>query len=651
MMAENLAYQDLILRIRELEDNEKILKEKTDRLESAIDAVEDGVWEWDPRTGNTYFSPRWFSMLGFEPGELPATYETWVNLLHPDDRDDAVNTVVQFLERPENPFSIEFRMRTKDGGWRWIHARGKTIARDREGKVSRMVGTHVDITDRRRLEHSLRLTQFIYEKASIGIYRIAADARILEVNNEAARSLGYSREELTSMRIFDIDPSTGSDNWGTIWQRLLDGGGDKFETTHRHRDGTEFPVYITSNLLEYDSQQFSIAFVQDITHLKRMEQALSQAQKMEAIGNLAGGIAHDFNNVLSAIYGFAQLAQLEEIDNAKVRECIRHICLGSERAKELVLQILAFSRKGISEKRPTDIGKITKEALKLLRASIPSTIEIRDNIATDSGVVVANLTQIHQVVMNLCTNAAHALGSRGGRIVVELLPVEIGPESSANYQGLIPGSYLKLIVADNGHGIDPAHLPRIFEPYFTTKGLGEGTGMGLATVHGIVRDHGGDIKVYSEPGIGTTFHVLFPVAGDPLLPINDEISEMPGGTERILFVDDEQSIVEIGKELLTRLGYTVDTRVDSRDCLEAFRAQPDGYDLVVTDYAMPGMDGEELITEIRKIRRTMPVILCTGFSTSILAKKLSVPGIDFMLMKPMTASDLAVAVRRALDSR
>ena len=317
----------------------------------------------------------------------------------------------------------------------------------------------------------------------------------------------------------------------------------------------------------------------------------------------------------------------------------------------MVLQILAFSRKGVSEKRPTDIGKIIKEALKLLRASIPSTIEIRDSIAAGSGAVVANLTQIHQVVMNLCTNAAHALGSHGGNIVVELLPVEIGPENSANYQGLLPGSYLKLIVADNGHGIDPALLPRIFEPYFTTKGLGEGTGMGLATVHGIVRDHGGDIKVYSEPGIGTTFHVLFPVAADPSLPVSEEISEMPRGTERILFVDDEQSIVDIGKDLLTQLGYSVETRVDSHDCLEAFRAQPDGYDLVVTDYAMPGMDGEELITEIRKIRRTMPVILCTGFSTSILAKKLSVPGIDFMLMKPMTASDLAVAVRRALDSR
>ena len=651
MMAENLTYQDLILRIRELEENEGVLKEKTERLEFAIDAVEDGVWDWDPRTGTTYFSPRWFSMLGFEPGELPATYETWMNLLHPDDRADAVSTVGRFLERPENPFSIEFRMRTKGGGWRWIHARGKTIARDREGKVSRMVGTHVDITERRRLEHSLRLTQFIYEKASIGIFRIAVDARILEVNDEAARSLGYSREELASMRIFDIDPSVTPDNWGSIWQRLLETGRDSFETVHRHRDGIESPVYITSNLLEYDGQQFSIAFVQDITHLKRMEQALSQAQKMEAIGNLAGGIAHDFNNVLSAIYGYAQLAQLEDIDNTKVRECIRHICLGSERAKELVLQILAFSRKGVSEKRPTDIGKIIKEALKLLRASIPSTIEIRDNIAAGSGAVVANLTQIHQVVMNLCTNAAHALGSHGGKIVVELLPVEIGPENSANYQGLFPGSYLKLIVADNGHGIAPALLPRIFEPYFTTKGLGEGTGMGLATVHGIVRDHGGDIKVYSEPGIGTTFHVLFPVAAEPSLPVSEEISEMPRGTERILFVDDEQSIVDIGKDLLTQLGYSVETRVDSNDCLEAFRAQPDGYDLVVTDYAMPGMDGDELITEIRKIRQTIPVILCTGFSTSILSKKLSAPGIDFMLMKPVTASELASAVRLVLDSR
>lgn len=650
-MAENPTYQELIEKIRELEVNERLLKEKTERLELAIDAAEDGVWDLDPRTGETYFSPRWLTMLGYQPGELPATYGTWANLLHPEDKVDAEKAVERFLEHPETLFSVEFRMRTKDGNWRWIHSRGKSIARNHEGKISRMIGTHVDITERRRLEESLRLTQFIYEKASIGIYRVGSDARILGVNDAAAKCLGYSKEELTAMSIFEIDPLANKDNWGEIWQRLLDAGGDRFEVVHRHKDGTEIPVFITSNLLEYNGQRFSIAFVQDISQTKRMELALFQAQKMEAIGNLAGGIAHDFNNILSAIYGYAQLAQLKGNDIDKVQDCIRHVCVASERAKELVMQILAFSRQSNSEKYPTDIGAIVKEALKLLRASIPATIAIQDSVVLDGGSVKANQTQIHQVVMNLCTNSAHSMRSHGGKLIVELYPVAIDTGNSSDYQDITTGKYLKLVVADNGHGIDPGVLSRVFEPYFTTKKLGEGTGMGLATVHGIVKDHGGSIKVYSELGVGTTFQVLLPVAGDFLSPVGERACGLPKGTERILLIDDEQCIVDIGKELLTSLGYTVDTRTNALDSLEAFRSHPYEYDLIITDFTMPQMDGEQLITGIRKIRQNIPIILCTGFATGILSKKMSSLGIDAILMKPTSTSELASTVRQAIDSR
>ncbi|MDK9706555.1 MAG: PAS domain S-box protein [Desulforhopalus sp.] len=650
-MADDPTYQELLEKIRQLEDTERLLKEKTERLELAIDAAEDGVWDLDPRTGQTYFSPRWLTMLGYQPGELPGAYETWANLLHPEDRVDAERAVQRFLTNPDTLFSIEFRMRTKDGDWRWIHSRGKSIARDQDGKISRMIGTHVDITERRRLEESLRLTQFIYEKASIGIFRVGSDARIIGVNDAAAKSLGYSREELTSLRIFDIDPMNREDNWGVIWQRLLDGGGDRFETVHRHKNGTKIPVLITSSLLEYKGQQFSIAFVQDISQTKRMEQALFQAQKMEAIGNLAGGIAHDFNNILSAIYGYAQLAQLKMDDIAKVQECIGNVCVASERAKALVMQILAFSRHGNSEKYPIDIGAIVKEALKLLRASIPATIAIQDSVTLGGGPVAANQTQIHQVVMNLCTNSAHSLRSGGGKIVVELYPFVVDFGNASEYQDIAPGKYLKLVVADNGHGIAPEVLPRIFEPYFTTKDLGEGTGMGLATVHGIVKDHGGSIKVYSELGTGTTFQVLFPVAADVLSPVGERIHVLPEGSERILLIDDEQFIVDIGKEVLTSLGYRVTTKKNARDALEVFRYHSGEYDLIITDFAMPQMDGEQLVTEIRKIRPNIPIILCTGFATGIVSQKMSSLGIDAILMKPVSTFELANAVRQAIDAR
>ncbi|MBN2427628.1 MAG: PAS domain S-box protein [Deltaproteobacteria bacterium] len=648
MMDEHLSYQDLLHRVRDLERNEKLLKEKNELLELAIDAVEDGVWEMDPRTGKTYYSPRWFTMLGYEPGELPATYETWRDLLHPADRGPLEEAVQKFLEDPQDLYSAEFRMRTRQGDWRWVHSRGKIMGRDEDGRISRMIGTHVDITERRQLEDSLRLTQFIYEKASVGIFRVGADARILGVNDQAAKSLGYSKEELTSMSIFDIDPLATTDNWKDIWERFLDGEGDSFETIHRHKDGTELPVYITSNLLVYDGQQFSIAFVQDITHLKRIEQALYQAQKMEAIGNLAGGIAHDFNNVLSAIYGYSQLAQLKVNNKEKVLEYIRNICLASDRAKELVQQILAFSRQGVSEKAPIDLGDNIKDALKLLKASIPSTIEMQENIAVERGVVHANRIQIQQVVMNLCANSAHALQSDGGKIVVELLPFEVCQGDFSDDPDIIPGRYLKLIVADNGHGIPADIQNRIFEPYFTTKKTGEGTGMGLATVHGIIKDHGGYIKVYSKPGTGTTFQVLFPVTGHNSLPDHERFEALPRGTERILFVDDEGSILEIGRTLLSNLGYRVEASTSPLDCLACFRARPDEFDLVLTDFAMPGMDGKIFVAEIRKIHPTIPIIVCTGFSANILSEEMTDLGIHSILMKPVSTSELAMTVRRAI---
>ncbi len=374
---------------------------------------------------------------------------------------------------------------------------------------------------------------------------------------------------------------------------------------------------------------------------------LQQAQKMEAIGALAGGIAHDFNNILAAIMGYTQLLQPMLPRDGDAADFLMHILKASHRAKELVRQILAFSRRSQYEKRPCDIGAEAKEALKLLRASLPATIEIHHDIPSNLGVVMADQTKIHQVIMNLCTNAFHAMEAAGGRLDVLLDSVVSGAEEAPGHL-LGPGRYLKLTVRDDGLGMDAGTISRIFDPYFTTKKLGKGTGMGLATVHGIVQDHGGAILVNSAPGEGAVFELFFPVYEGEGASKSTDRKPLPTGAERILFVDDEKPLIDIGKKILERLGYTVEARSSSHEALEVFRADPLHFDLVITDMTMPEMTGEDLARKIIAIRPDIPVILCTGFIKSARPERWRQTGIRELLGKPLTIQTLAEAVQRAL---
>ena len=290
-----------------------------------------------------------------------------------------------------------------------------------------------------------------------------------------------------------------------------------------------------------------------------------------------------------------------------------------------------------------------KETLKLLRASIPSTIEMQQNIKTNIGAAYANHTQIHQVVLNLCTNAAHAMEKNGGKLSVDLHPITINENDRSSFNELKPGLYLKLMVTDTGHGMDNYTISRIFDPYYTTKEVGEGTGMGLALVHGIVKDHGGDIKVYSELGVGTAFHILFPTIEGNEEKETTAIDPLLKGKGNILFVDDEKPLVDIGKDLLEFLGYQVETRTSPIDALEALRAKPDKYDLVITDMTMPNMNGDKLVEEIKKFLPKLPIIICTGFSKRLSQDKKVGMGINSILMKPLTLADLATTVKKVLD--
>jgi len=398
----------------------------------------------------------------------------------------------------------------------------------------------------------------------------------------------------------------------------------------------------------FESMPVFVAISLDVTEMQRMEGQLRQALKMEAIGTLAGGIAHDFNNILSAIIGYTELSIAVAEKETALYDNLREVLQAGMRAKELVKQILGFSRQADQELKPVQVKLIVKESLKFLRASWPTTIKIRQDIPSDS-LIIADPTQIHQVLINLCANAGYAMGEKGGMLEIKLSDVKLEAGFKDEYSELKPGSYLELTVIDTGHGM-PAHiLDRIFDPFFTTKETGEGTGMGLSVVHGIVGSYGGAITAYSKPGEGSTFKVYFPVVERQLEPQTQDEEPIAIGTERILFVDDEPALVNIGKQMLESLGYTVTTRTSSLEALELFKAKPDRFDLVITDMAMPNMPGDTLSAELMKVRPEIPVILCTGYSSKISDETAMKIGIKAFAYKPIARHDLAKSVRRVLD--
>jgi len=385
--------------------------------------------------------------------------------------------------------------------------------------------------------------------------------------------------------------------------------------------------------------------------LAQSERQLQQVMKLQAIGTLAGGIAHDFNNILFPIVGYTELTMDDVPEDSQARQNLEEILKATNRAKGLVQQILTFSRQGGQERKPLKVQFLIKEALKLLRATIPSTIEIECNVNEACRHIMGDPTQVHQVIVNLCTNAYHAMQETGGTLEVGLEEVDISYEKSVERVGMKVGPHLKLTVKDGGHGMEPEVMERIFEPYFTTKEQGKGTGLGLSVIHGIIKNHGGDISVSSQPGKGATFTVYLPVIDEVDVEIEPmEVTSANPGNEHILLVDDEEQIIDIEKQILERLGYTVTAKTDSQEALEEFSAQSEKFDLVITDMTMPKMTGAQLAVKLMDIKPDIRVILCTGFNETINEEKALAMGIDRFVMKPIIKDDLANTIRSVLDT-
>ncbi|MBF0549187.1 MAG: response regulator [Deltaproteobacteria bacterium] len=501
-----------------------------------------------------------------------------------------------------------------------------------------------------------RQWQVTFDAVSDLIWLMDAEQRILQCNKSTIRFLGKPSTEIIGRPCYEVIHNLSEPIAGCPSRCVKDTRCREEQVLSENNKWFNIAVDPirdqNGNLVGF------VHIMSDITDRKRMEedrkrteQQLRQAQKMEAIGTLAGGIAHDFNNILGAMLGYTQLAALDAPPGSQLSGFLGEVLKSGRRAKDLVKQILTFSRQSEQVKQPILIGPIIKEAAKLLRASLPATIEIRQNIADQVGPILGDPTQIHQVLMNLCTNASQAMGDKGGVLSISLEEVMVTLEQSSSDFGLDDGRYVRLRISDTGPGIDRKIQDRIFEPYFTTKGIGEGTGLGLATVHGIVETHRGVIKLYSEPGQGTTFSIYLPRHSIDTGQVVTIQESLESGSEKILLIDDEVSLVEMGSRMLQRLGYQVTRRTSSLEALELFRSQPDRFDLVITDQTMPQMTGLDLAKELLKIRPEIPIILCTGFSSSVTPETIQAIGIRGLIMKPMLMEEISKTIRTIMENK
>ncbi|MEW6519126.1 MAG: transporter substrate-binding domain-containing protein [Thermodesulfobacteriota bacterium] len=673
-------------------------------MEKSQQVAKFGNWDWDIIAGTIWWSDGIYYILGVEPHKFQPDYEEFLKRVHPEDLDFVRGSMKNALEGKDS-YSLEHRIVLGDGSVRTIHEEAE-IVRNGSGKPLRMVGIMQDITEKKSTEATLKLNEerlkTLFQLSQMddasknALANYALESAVKMTGSKGGYLHFYDEDSQTiiihmwSSDVLKICTTRGEHQYqiesSGVWadcirqRRAVIHNNDCNTPSPEGYPAGHFPVgrhmvvpVIVDNRIvviagvgnketpydESDMQQLTLLMNEawGIIHKKEIKaekaelaNLLRQSQKMEAIGTLAGGIAHDFNNILTPILGYADMVRDELPLDTPQAENLNHVIRAAKRAKELVQQILAFSRQTEEERKPVQIHLVVKEALKLLRASIPSTIQIHKDIDPNCGLVLADASQIHQIVMNLCTNAYHAMLKTDGILKVSLGNINIAANDPRVLDmQLSPGNYVNLEVSDTGIGMDQTTMDKIFDPYFTTKKKGEGTGLGLSVVHGIVKGMGGRITTRSEVGKGTTFNIYLPRITHAAIYDKKAQKPIPRGSEKIMVVDDEETIALMEKQMLESLGYTVTVMQHSMDALREFSDHPEKYDLVITDMAMPVMNGDELALRIMALRPDLPVVLCTGFSEIIDEPRAKSIGIREFVMKPIIKRNLGEIVRSALD--
>ncbi len=630
--------------------------EARSQLEMALRSSNVGLWDWRPATGEIFFSAEWKAQIGYTNDELPGTYMDWESRLHPEDKDETLQALQAYFRGEAPDYEVEFRLQHKDGSYRWILMRGEAI-RDEAGLAIRMLGCHVDITYRKQIEkalaHERDRAQTYLDIAGVMIIALDREGTVTMVNRRGCDILGAAREDILGKDWFELFvPTACRDEVKTIHQRIVAGDAavvEYYENPILRSDGKERHIAWHNSTVK-DAEGRIIGLLssgEDITDRLALEAQLRQAQKLEAVGRLAGGVAHDFNNVLTALKGFIGFAREEVESDSQARQDLDEAMVLADRATGLTRQLLAFSRCQTLEPTILDVNDLVSGLLKMLGRLLGEDVEIRFAPAKDLWRVCVDPGQIEQVVMNLALNARDAMPT-GGKLTIETANVNLDPEYAALHAGVAPGPHVMLSVSDTGCGMDNVTRDHIFEPFFTTKELGKGTGLGLATVYGIVKQHGGNILVYSKPGKGTTFKVYLLRAGKDAVKTRAAQETALGSGETLLLVEDEESVRSVTRRQLEALGYAILCAANADEAEEVAAGHEGQIDLLLTDVVMPGKTGPELYESLATRHKGLRVLYMSGYTDkAIVDYGVIEEGIPF-LQKPFETSALAAKIRQAL---